>query len=91
MLDRSAIRPNRHYWIKRRESTDIPTIAFIDGELPSLNIKPLDNRKYPSCSDYDFLAEANLDELFNATFHGLSLGDLLTPLPTETSKVRIAD
>ena len=77
MLDRSTIRPNRHYWVKRRESTDLAVIAFVSGELPSLNIKPLDRHSYPSCDQYDFIADADMEKLFESQFHGLTIDELI--------------
>lgn len=84
MLDRSTIRPNNLYWVKRRKCDDKPTLAFVSGELPSLSIKPLDPQSYPSCSDYDFLGAADVDKMFDATFHGLTVGDLV-PYKVEPS------
>ncbi len=79
MLDRAAIRSGKFYWVRKRKGEREPTIAFLSGELPSLSIRALDEPTYStySCCDYDFLGEAKMGELFEFTFHGLPLTDLL--------------
>lgn len=77
MLSRDTIRPDRIYWVKRRSCDEVPTLATTSGELPSLSLRPMDSHSYPSCDQYDFLGEAKMNELFTASFHGLTLEDLL--------------
>ena len=73
MLDRTTIRPDRFYWVKKRKSNEGPTIAFLYGEIPSLSIRVLSDESYPICCSYDFLADADMDALFRSAFHGLTI------------------
>lgn len=76
MLERESLRANKLYWVQKRNSKDLPTVALLHGELPSLSIKTLDDEYLPCCSKYDFLSEAKYDELWNATFKGTTLDEL---------------
>ncbi len=76
MLDRENLRPERLYWVQKRKSEDRPTVALLYGELPSLSIKVLDGTLYPSACNYDFLAEAEYSELWDATFKGTTISEV---------------
>ncbi len=78
MLDRESLRPDRLYWVIKRNAreSDKPTVARLTGELPSLTINVLEDALYPSPRDYDFIAEAKYGELWDATFKGTTFEEL---------------
>lgn len=88
MLDRTTIRANRFYWVQKRDSkkNEGPSIAFTYGELPSLGIRVLSEESYPSPSNYDFLADCDMEKLFETQFHGLPIDEILNPAAIGSAK-----
>lgn len=80
MLRPDSLRPGKIYWVVRQQGPEAgePQLATLTGQLPCCSLRLLNaSESYPSCSHYQFLGEADIRAMFDATFKGLSIADLL--------------